>query len=331
MTRLAAAPSFAEIIACPAEEMARILGGDPVEAARWLGAAARYGVVEAQNAYAQLLLDGRGVPRDANAASAWFEVAANAGSVDARNMLGRCHELGWGAPADPGRAAACYREAAEQGLDWAQYNLANLLARGSGVARDRAAALAWYRRAAAQNHAKSLNLVGRFLEEGWSVPADPVAAREHYRRAAEGGDFRGQFNHASSLLRQGEPEAAEPWFRRAAATGTLGFLRGMAGFLEAQPQAALHGIAREARACCAATGEPADLFAHGRGLLVVDRAAARRFLRRSAALGHRPAAQALSRLGLAGLGARLLAAGERFLSQSVLRLTLTRGKRGSTA
>src|SRR6185369_16357394 len=102
-----------------------------------------------------------------------------------------------------------------RGLDWGQYNLANLLLRGEGMRRDPTQAFDWYLRAAHQGHAKSMNLVGRFLEEGWEVPADPQAALEWYRRSAAGGDFRGQYNLATLLLRQNRIPEAVQWLRKA--------------------------------------------------------------------------------------------------------------------
>lgn len=292
--------SYAGITGKSPEELARLLEGDPREAARLLGAAARYGIVEAQAAYAQLLLDGRGVKREPAEAYRWFAVAAGAGSIEATNMLGRCHELGWGVPADAAQAAVHYRKAAEAGLDWGEYNFANLLARGDGVAQDRDAALALYRRAAGQGHVKSMNLVGRFVEEGWGGGTpDPVAAEDWYRRAAEGGDFRGQFNHASVLVRRGEVEEAAAWFRRAAETGTLGFLRSMAAHLERQPDP-LRAIAIEVLARCRESGEALDLFAYGRAILEQDAAAGREWLGRAAALGHAEAAALLTELGIGG-------------------------------
>lgn len=297
-------PSYTEITGKTPGELARLLEGDPAAAARLLGAAAGYGIVEAQAVYAQLLLDGRGVRRDPAAAFRWFGVAAGAGSIAATNMLGRCHELGWGVPADPAQAAIHYRKAAEAGLDWGQYNIANLLARGDGVPLNRGEALGWYLRAARQGHAKSMNLVGRFVEEGWgNLPADPVAAQDWYRRAAEGGDFRGQFNHASVLARHGEVAEAAPWFRRAAETGTLGFLRSMAAHLDAQPHADLRAIAIEVLARCRDSGEPRDLFAYGRALLPGAPAEARHWLGRAAALGHPEAALLLRQDGVVGLWA----------------------------
>ena len=87
-----------------AEALAAAFAGPPEEAARWIDAAARYGMVEGQLLYGQILLDGRGVRQDQVAARGWFRAAAEAGSAAARNMLGRCHEMGWGGVADEAAA-----------------------------------------------------------------------------------------------------------------------------------------------------------------------------------------------------------------------------------
>jgi TPR repeat protein len=219
-----AAIGFSALRGLSRDQMAARLAGPPQEVARWLQAAAKYGVVEAQTALGQILLDGHGIAPDRCAAAGWFKIAADAGYVPAINMLGRCNELGWGIPVDLPRAADCYRRAAEAELDWGQYNFANLLLRGRGVTRDRAAAFRLYCQAAAQGHAKSINMVGRFIEEGWETPADPGAAAEWYRRAAEAGDFRGQYNLASVLAMHGNIAEAETWLHRAMLDATADFL-----------------------------------------------------------------------------------------------------------
>jgi TPR repeat protein len=61
-----------------------------------------------------------------------------------------------------------------------------------------------------------MNLLGRCYEQGWSVAADPTGAADWYRRSAEGGYFRGQYNHASLLIAAGRRDEAVIWFSRAA-------------------------------------------------------------------------------------------------------------------
>jgi TPR repeat protein len=232
------------------EQLAEKLAGPPMEVARWLAAAAKYGLVEAQTALGQILLDGRGISQDRSAAAKWFRIAAEAGYPPAINMFGRCCELGWGVPVDLRRAAGHYGRAAEAGLDWGQYNFANMLLRGRGIARDRKKALALYRRAADQGHCKSINMVGRFIEEGWEAPANPVLAAKWYRRAAEAGDFRGQYNLASVLALGGDIAQAEAWLRRAMESATSDFLALMSSRLasSAEPSLRRMGIVAATRA-----------------------------------------------------------------------------------
>ena len=114
---------------------------------------------------------------------------------------------------------------------------------GAARPRDRAMALALYRRAGAQGHAKSLNMVGRFIEEGWEMPANPQGAADLYRRAAAAGDFRGQYNLASVLARDGKIDQAAAWLDRVLETATTEFLATMAGRLAGSGDARLRSIA----------------------------------------------------------------------------------------
>ncbi|PHK96219.1 hypothetical protein CR162_02415 [Pseudoroseomonas rhizosphaerae] len=237
-----------------AEQLEAAFSGPPEEAARWIAAAARAGMVEAQILYGQILLEGRGVKEDRSAALGWFQAAAGAGNLKALTMVGRCHELGWGTPIDLRRARAIYRDAAAKGFDWAQYNLAALLAREG----DRAGALAWYRRAAEQGHAKSMTVLGRFLEAGWETPPDPAAAHALYARAAALGDFRAQFNMGTLATAAGDIPAALRWFGQAAAQGSPGFLGKMAMALLARPEAELRALGARIEAARAAGGRIAE-------------------------------------------------------------------------
>lgn len=186
--------------------------------------AAESGLAEAQAVWAQMLLDGVEVPGDARAAFGWFMRAAAQHHPMALNMVGRCYDLGWGVAVDKPRAAECYRVAAERGLDWGMYNYATLLALGDGVAEDKAAALGWLERAAAMGNAKAVNFVGSFHEDGWACPRDLTKAAICYERAAQGGDFRGCFNHARMLAAGGRVREAVAWIERAGALGNQRFV-----------------------------------------------------------------------------------------------------------
>ena len=229
----------------PAQIAAR-LAAPPAERAAFLRAAATAGHAEAQCVYAQMLLDGIGVAADPRAALAWFTRAAAQHHPMALNMVGRCYDLGWGTAPDKVRAAACYRVAHDLGLVEATYNLATLMTLGEGVAENKPQALALFEQAAARGYAKAWNYVGSFAEDGWACERDLTRAADCYARAAEGGDFRGAFNHARMLLAAGRLDAALPWLAQAAEHGTPAFIAKAAAWLRDThaPRAA-----REAFAC----------------------------------------------------------------------------------
>jgi TPR repeat protein len=213
------------------EEIAARLSGSPEARAALIREGAEAGVAEAQAVFGQMLLDAG----DARAGFAWFNKAAAQGHLMALNMVGRCYDLGWGTSVDKARAAECFRIAAERGLDWGMYNYATALTLGEGVAEDRPAALAWFEKAAAMGNAKAFNYVGSFHEDGWVVPRDMTRATECYAKAAEGGDFRGQFNHARMLAERGELEAARGWLMRCGETATAAFVTKARAWLRESP------------------------------------------------------------------------------------------------
>ncbi|NWK99029.1 sel1 repeat family protein [Sphingobium lactosutens] len=211
------------LIAMTQVEREAALAGPPEDVAALLLEAAEAGHDEAQLLAGQIHLDGRGVGRNPAEALRWFGLAAKAGNAMAMNMVGRCCEHGWGTAMDKGLAAQWYASAADHGLDWAMYNLATLYTLGDGVSEDREEALRLFERAAALGHAKSSNMIGSFYEDGWVVERNRVTAADHYRTAAEGGDFRGQFNHARMLAGAGDMDGAQYWLAQMTQTATPAF------------------------------------------------------------------------------------------------------------
>jgi TPR repeat protein len=205
------------------EEIAARLSGSPEGRAALLREGAEAGLAEAQAIYGQMLLDGTDVERNPAEAFGWFWKAAQQGHVMGLNMLGRCYDLGWGTRVDKVRAAECFRVAAEGGLDWGMYNYGSALALGAGLTQDKADALTWFQKAAAMGHAKSRNFVGSFHEDGDLLPRDMGAAADCYAQAAEGGDFRGMFNHARMRAEAGDVDAALLWIERCGAAATPNF------------------------------------------------------------------------------------------------------------
>ena len=204
----------ATIDALAPDEITRRLSGSRAGIAAFVREAAEAGAAEAQARLGQMLLDGDGGAADAAQGFRWFLRAAQAGHLEAANMVGRCHDLGHGTPVDKAKAAAWFRLAAERGLVWGMYNYATALALGAGVGEDRPAALALFRRAAGMGNAKAMNFVGSFHEDGWVVSRDLAEAARWYRAAAEGGDFRGAFNHGRTLALAGQVDEACRWMER---------------------------------------------------------------------------------------------------------------------
>lgn len=231
------------ILAMDADEVARRMAAPPEERAAFVRIAAEGGVAEAQAVYGQMLLDGVGVPADQRAALLWFDKAARQGHAMAINMMGRCYDLGWGVPVDKVRAAEWFKAAADRGLDWGLYNYATALALGQGVAEDKPAALALFRSAAAMGNAKAANYVGSFHEDGWVVERDMAEAARCYAVAAEGGDFRGQFNHARMLADAGRIDEALVWLGKVPETATVAFAAKARAWLEQSPIAELRDAA----------------------------------------------------------------------------------------
>ena len=208
-----------------------------------LKAGAEAGLAQAQAAYGQALLDGRGVAADPVAALGWFRKSAVGGDAMGMNMVGRCFEKGWGTAEDRAEATRWYARAAQAGLDWGMYNYGSALALGAGIEQDEVAALAWFQCGGAMGHAKSVNFVGSFHEEGRVTARDRAKAAECYRVAAEGGDYRGQFNHARLLAEDGRLDEAVGWIGRAAETAPPAFVARMKAWCEAAPVPALKAVA----------------------------------------------------------------------------------------
>lgn len=221
----------------PPEKLHAVLAGE--DAADWIEAAARCGFVDAQLRLGRMLLE-RG---DDVEAFAWFERAARSNDADALNMLGRCHENGWGASPSATRAAELYLRAAEAGCAWAQYNLGHLLLDGNGAPRNLSQAFHWYARAADQGHERAMNFLARCYEEGWGVVRDAKRARAWYRKSAEGGYFRGCYNYATLLARDGCKLGANVWFERALATAPEPTRGLMLQALSKQHQVSMPGLA----------------------------------------------------------------------------------------
>lgn len=101
-----------------------------------------------------MLIAGRGVPRDAQAAVRYYRTACTK-KVAECNALGVQYAIGKALPKDNKAAVRLYTRACTAKSLWGCYNLAKHLQKGSGIAADPARATRLFRWACSQGHRKS--------------------------------------------------------------------------------------------------------------------------------------------------------------------------------
>src|SRR6185437_2894783 len=116
----------------------------------------------------------------------------------------------------------------------------------------------------AKGHARAMNQAGRCHEEGSGTPRDLAAAADWYRKSAEGGYFRGQYNHAAMLAARVRVEEAAGWYGKAAEGGTLEIRRRIGRELLGGDQEGLYTVGLRALALACDGGEASDFFHYGR-------------------------------------------------------------------
>ena len=159
---------------------------DEEQAAKWLRHAAE-GWLEAQYMYARMLQDGRGVAADQKQARVWFERAAKAGMVDAQVALAEMLLQRARRRTFAHAAARLFKQAAATGHTGAMYALGALYESGQGLQLDRKAAQKWFAAAAERGHGQAQLMLGRYLSKGIAGEHDPVAGRMWLERAAAQG------------------------------------------------------------------------------------------------------------------------------------------------
>ncbi|MBM3563218.1 MAG: peptidoglycan-binding protein [Alphaproteobacteria bacterium] len=132
--------------------------------------------------------EGRGAPRDANAAAKWFERAAERGLAPAQFRLGSLYEKGVGVDRDYARARMWYERAAEAGNARAMHNYAVLLAEGGDGKPDYAAAAEWFRRAAEYGLRDSQFNLAILYARGLGVSRNLQQSYAWFSAAADQGD-----------------------------------------------------------------------------------------------------------------------------------------------
>ncbi len=175
------------------------------------------GAPGAQYELAQRLFEGRGLPRDQQAAALWFERAASLGLAPAQYRLGAMYEKGVGVARDLSAAKRWYLKAAEAGNARAAHNLAVMNAEPAEGIPDYVEAANWFRKAGQMGvrdsqfnlailYARGLG-VGKDLRQSWlwfSLAAaqgdvdaakkrDEVAAKMDPAELAAAADALGKF------------------------------------------------------------------------------------------------------------------------------------------
>lgn len=151
---LSAAPALADL---QAGRLA-FFAGDYPTAFKEFNAAAEAGDSSGQYLSGEMLVQGRGIPKDARRGMALLEKAAASGHVGAQSLAGALYAFGQDLPADYGKALAHLRPAAQAGDMNAQNNLAALLYFGLGTRQDLVDALHWAKRAAAKRLVAAIKL-----------------------------------------------------------------------------------------------------------------------------------------------------------------------------
>jgi localization factor PodJL len=149
--------------------------------------------------------------------------AALSGSAAALFEIGSRNADGRGMPRNPQAAARWFEQAAASGHAPSQYRLASLYREGRGVAKDATLAFQWFDRAAAQGHVLAMHNAAVLLAEGVHGAPDYAGAALWFRRAAERGIKDSQFNVAILFARglgvNQDLGESYRWFAIAAAQG----------------------------------------------------------------------------------------------------------------
>ncbi len=146
------------------------------------------GDVAAVYAFANMAVDGNGMPRDPALAAKLFERAAAHGLVPAQYRIGNLYEKGIGVSRDYALASLWYQRAAENGNARAMHNLAVLLAEGVQGSPDFAGALDWFRQASELGIRDSQYNLAVLKARGMGTEQDLAGSYKWFAIAAREGD-----------------------------------------------------------------------------------------------------------------------------------------------
>ncbi|OYQ34779.1 hypothetical protein CHU95_09275 [Niveispirillum lacus] len=152
--------------------------GDYATAFKEFSKAADTGDSSGQYLAGEMLVQGRGIPKDVRQGMRLLEAAAAGGHVGAQSLTGALYAFGQDMPADYTKALAYLRPAAQAGDMNAQNNLAALLYFGLGTPQDLVDGLHWAKRASAKRLVAAIK-----LEQEIQSRATPDQIKEAQARA----------------------------------------------------------------------------------------------------------------------------------------------------
>lgn len=193
------------------------------QAAKWYQRAAALGDPNAMKCVGDILLSGRGIPKDEQKARELYERASHLGNTDAMVAFGMMLLQGIGGDKDEGKAVDLYTKAAEKGNSNAMTQLGAFF-EGKGDARK---AQELYEKASTLGNAEAKGLLGRLFEKEKNMEL----AEKYYKEAALLGNayslnWIGQF-----LERVGKVQEAVVLYKKAAALGYAPSMENLARIL----------------------------------------------------------------------------------------------------
>ncbi|HRI81831.1 MAG TPA: tetratricopeptide repeat protein, partial [Opitutaceae bacterium] len=234
-----------------------VLSAQPADVAT-VRSRADAGDPEAQNALANLYVNGQGVPQNDAEAIRLYTLAAAAGHPAASFNLGMLTEMGRGTAQDSRAAFRHYLKAAEAGFAPAQFNVGNMYANGVGVPQDYFEAALWFRQAAEAGVPEAQYNLGLAYEIGRGLAKDEMLAQRWYRAAAEQNYARARYNLAL-MLEEGRgsamDEAMAAQLYRTAALQGFGPAQNNYGIMLAEGRGGLASNFKEAYAWLALAAE----------------------------------------------------------------------------
>jgi TPR repeat protein len=163
---------------------------DMAQAAALARDAATRGDARGKQAYAAMLAEGLGAPRDTVEARRLMGEAAAAGTASARTELGKMLMRGTGGPVDLEGAYQQFTAASDQGHTEAMFHLSTLLSATQFARADPSAAFAAAHRSALAGFAPAFARVGSLVLRGTGVARDPERAVEWFRQGVARGDLQ---------------------------------------------------------------------------------------------------------------------------------------------